>query len=252
MQYISLPPILDGVGVKYVVNEKFFDSWSSPMAYTLGYLFADGSLENASYLRGKYVRVSSTDRDRIETIKRLLSSEHSVVEEKAKKNRKERFVLRIGSHVLFDALIRLGVTERKSLTMKFPSVPQNFFSDFVRGYFDGDGCVYFERGSGATGKIVKRLSTIFTSGSKEFLSTLMHRLRKYSGVSVRDIYHYRENEFQLRYSTEDSLKIFSLIYSGSISKRLYLRRKYDIFKRYFKARPERVSDELKSVLARVR
>lgn len=33
------------MGLKYSVNEKFFDAWNKGMAYTLGYVFADGSLE---------------------------------------------------------------------------------------------------------------------------------------------------------------------------------------------------------------
>lgn len=53
------------MGVKYDSNERFFDRWNPEMAYVLGFMFADGSLEDASYLRGKYVRVSSTDKDRV-------------------------------------------------------------------------------------------------------------------------------------------------------------------------------------------
>ena len=43
-----------------------------------------------------------------------------------------------------EALISLGCTPRKSLTITFPSerqVPQHLQKDFVRGYIDGDGSI---------------------------------------------------------------------------------------------------------------
>lgn len=38
-------------------------------------------------------------------------------------------------------LIRLGCIPRKSLKLKFPSLRQDLIRHFVRGYFDGDGCI---------------------------------------------------------------------------------------------------------------
>lgn len=48
------------------------------MAYVLGYLYADGSLEDASYLRGKYLRVTSSEEVNIQKIRKCLKSEHTV------------------------------------------------------------------------------------------------------------------------------------------------------------------------------
>lgn len=70
------------MGIRYAINERFFDEWSVEMAYVLGYLYADGSLESAPYIRGKYIRVTSTDEDRIVAIRRLLSSKHRIAVEK--------------------------------------------------------------------------------------------------------------------------------------------------------------------------
>ena len=41
-------------------------------------------------------------------------------------------------------LINLGCTPKKTYDIKFPSydiVPYEFMRDFVRGFFDGDGCI---------------------------------------------------------------------------------------------------------------
>lgn len=69
------------MGVKFAVNEKFFHMWSHRMAYVLGFIYADGSLEDAPYIRGKYLRISSTDLDRVECIRNAMASAHTIVTE---------------------------------------------------------------------------------------------------------------------------------------------------------------------------
>lgn len=204
------------------------------MAYVLGYLYADGSMEDSPYIRGKYVRVTSTDRDRIETIKSLLESEHTIVCEVQNAQRKPRFLLRIGSSRLFDVLVKIGITPRKSLTMKFPVVPNLYFGSFLRGYFDGDGCAHIDVVHGKP----KRLLSIFTSGSKIFLEALHGRLSDEIGLIGNGLYPHGStvDTYQLRYSTRDSLRLFNLMYPRGLNKKLRLQRKYDIFIRYLKLR----------------
>lgn len=204
------------------------------MAYVLGYLYADGSLEDAPYIRGKYVRVTSTDEDRIVAIRSLLKSEHTIVRETQGGLRKHRYLLRIGSGRLFDALISIGITPRKSLTMKFPVVPNLYFGSFLRGYFDGDGCAHIDVIHGKP----KRLLSIFTSGSKVFLKTLHERLRDEMGLLGNGLYPHGSTigTYQLRYSTRDSLRLFNLMYPRGLNRKLHLRRKYDIFMQYLKLR----------------
>lgn len=222
------------MGVKYFVNEKFFDGWSEGMAYVLGYLYADGSLEDSPYIRGKYVRVTSTDRDRIEIVRSLLKSEHTIVRKIQDARRKPRFLLRIGNSRLFDALIKIGVTPRKSLTMEFPVVPNLYFGSFLRGYFDGDGCAHIDVVHGKP----KRLLSIFTSGSKIFLEALHKRLSDEISITGNGLYPHGSTAgaYQLRYSTRDSLRLFNLMYPRGLYKKLRLQRKYDIFIQYLELR----------------
>ena len=207
------------------------------MAYVLGYLFADGSMEDASYLRGKYVRVTSTDKSTILKIKKWMKSEHTIVRLPPNKeySGKTRYLLRIGSHVLYDGLIKKGIYPKKSLTVKFPNIPDKYLSSFVRGYFDGDGCVYLYTKRTNKLIIVKKLSTIFTSGSFDFLKELCDTLDKKLDLNQKKIYK-SKGAFQLRYSTKDSIKLFSFLYFGCKSNE-FLKRKFYIFKRYFELRP---------------
>lgn len=232
------------MGVRYSVDETFFDTWSPEMAYVLGYMYADGSLEDARYIRGKYVRVTSTDFDRIEAIKRTMRSEHTIVTEHPTGNRKLRYLLRIGNAALYDSLAARGLTPRKSLTMSMPNIPTRYFGAFARGYFDGDGCVYTEI-SAAGGP--KRLLTVFTSGSRIFLEQLHSVLRTKARVEGSGLYSHGSTPgaYQLRYSTSDSARLFKLMYPPGVPAGLSLQRKYDIFIRYFEMQSRSPRSRLK-------
>jgi len=234
--------------MKYFVNEKFFNSWNPDMAYILGYFYADGSLEDADYLRGKYIRVTSIDKSTIENIKLTLGSQHTIVKHVGYENRKPQYLMRIGNRVLYDSLIRLGLYPNKSLTVTIPKIPKKYIKHFVRGYFDGDGCVYFEHGRGKNKKIIiKGLRTIFTSGSKNFLSQLSKLLSENKICSTERKVYSSHRSFQLRYSTKDSLRLFLFLYEGNRDL-LFLQRKYNTFCNYLNESPKRIDKSIRSVL----
>ena len=238
------------MGIKYPVNEEFFDDWDPAMAYVLGYLYADGNLENASYLRGRYIRFSSVDRDILEKVKQSLCSAHKIVSQKPGwPNGKQRYLLRIGSHKIYNSLLKYGLYPNKSLTIKFPDVPPGYLADFIRGYFDGDGCVSLYKVRGVHQEVVvKRLLIAFTSGSIDFLNRLAALLRQ--GITLKQSTVYvSHRSYQLRYSTEDSIKLFKFMYA-SVSQDLYLARKLNVFRDYFKIRPQRIDGEVHSTLNR--
>lgn len=235
------------MGVKYLVNKDFFKKWSREMAYLLGYLYADGSMEDASYLRGKYVRASSIDKELIDFVKYFLQAEHPIVKLQSRNKRDSlKYFIRIGDKDLYESLIKLGLSPNKSLVMIFPKVPKKYLNDFIRGYFDGDGCVFLERSKGKIKeKIIKKLNIIFTSGSKDFLIGLKEEIERNYRILNLKIYNNR-NAFQLKSNTHDSIEIFKKIY-WPIGQP-FLERKKDSFAEYFKLRPGRVDERVKKVL----
>ncbi len=211
------------MGIKYKVNENFFKTWSRNSSYVLGLLFADGSLEDAAYIRGKYVRLTSTDRSLIEQVKSSLNSRHKVVTIPSLGNRKEQYLLRIGSHKIYNDLENIGLHPRKSLDMELPHIPYRFLSDFVRGYFDGDGCIALEK---IKNKPHNRLKAIFTSGSKDFLASLSKILKQRCIGRTGKVYD-SHRSYQLIYNSVDAVKLLEFIYSKAWERKLlYLDRKY--------------------------
>lgn len=224
------------------------------MAYILGFLFADGSLEDAWYLRGKYLRASNINREVIQYIKDSLESAHPIAQlnptDPTESKRKIRYLIRIGSHKIYNSLIKLGLYPNKSLTVEFPVVPKKYLSDFIRGYFDGDGCVFLNLAKGIRQKqIIKKLQVIFTSGSNEFLKILSRRISDSCNLDELKISN-SHRSFQLRYGTKDSINIFKFLYKNA-SKSFYFKNKLTVFIKYFKLRPVSVDKEVKKILLKL-
>lgn len=224
------------MGIRYYVNESFFRHWSHPMAYILGFLYADGSLEFSPKIRGKYLRISSTDYQHLHSVRNALESQHTLVKIRKKyDSHRDSWLLRIGNSVLFDSLTAFGLEPNKSLTMVLPSIPQSFLCSFVRGYFDGDGCVQVEKRTDTRGlRIPKRLRIIFTSGSKKFLSCLLANLSNIDSVYKNGkIYTSNINRaYRLVFPTSTSISLYTFMYTNA-DKDLLLKPKFDKFNEYF-------------------
>lgn len=221
------------MGIRHKVNEIFFEDWNPRMAYTLGYIFADGCLEYYPRFRQKYVSIASTDKNTLERLRDWMGSEHTISSRKSPHANGSRiFTLRIGNGTLYDSLILKGLYPRKSLTVPFPSIPEEMLPHFVRGYFDGDGCVALEKVTRKSGAIrPRKLNVIFTSGSETFLRDLSSTLEKLAAVKPQNIIR-AWTAFQLRYSTTDSEALFRFMYSDTAHGE-YLKRKHAIFIEHF-------------------
>lgn len=243
---------------RYKFEIDFFKEWSPEMAYVLGFLYADGDIEDVrKSSRTQYITFGSKDKKILESIKVTMGSEHNInyraphkiIFPNGKVYKCSGFYrLRIGSKKVFDDLLKLGLTPRKSLTIKFPdNIPNNCFGHFVRGYFDGDGCVTIKKGRGKYGQsILKGIAIIFTSGGRLFLEGLREQACRFGGFGKRSVYR-GSNAYYLKYDTFESLKWFKLFYSGNLSN-LFLERKLNIFKKYFQLRPIRIDKKILNIL----
>ena len=117
--------------------------------------------------------------------------------------------------------------------MPFPGVPQKYFPDFLRGYFDGDGHVW-------SGIIHKKrrtqhkvIQTAFTSCSEKFLMSMRQELSNYS-IEGGMLKVCKKECYRLYYSVRASQKIYALMYKNA-SQGMYLERKKRVFDTFFES-----------------
>ena len=205
------------------LDQSFFSKWTPAMAYVLGYFAADGSMiENKR--GGHFIEFTSTDAVLIENLQAVTGSNHRVAVRVRGGNSKIAYRLQIGSNKWFRDLEKLGFTPSKSTTLRFPKMPTSFLGDFIRGYFDGDGCVYSAYLKYAD-RNQKRwtVQTLFTSGSLGFLRSL-HNILKSHGVRGGSIKS-KLRGYELVFSHQDSLALYQLMYHTGPVSDLYLPRK---------------------------
>jgi hypothetical protein len=215
------------VPIHRTLDQDFFKEWSPNMAYVLGYFAADGSMLKNNR-GGYYIEFTSTDRILLEHVQKATGSTHKLTQRmedaRNQPHWKASYRIQIGSKEWFQDLEKLGFTQNKSNTLQFPNVPDEHLAHFVRGYFDGDGCAYFNKLKYADRNNLRWvLVTLFTSGSKSFLEKLHSALRENGivGGSICD----KMRGFELKLSHKDSLALYRLMYHTAEVSELFLPRK---------------------------
>lgn len=199
------------------INQNFFKHWSSEMAWLLGFLCADGCIENNTTL--------SACQKEIEPLQHMITllNSSSIIETKKQNGWSQANIYRVRIHCkeIIQDLNKIGIFKRKSLTLKFPDVPELYLGDFIRGYFDGDGSICYYRRSPKT-------PNISFIGSRDFIEQLEQILHDL-GCSRRKIDNYNPKTPKIVYSSKkDVLLIGNLMYQNS-NKTVSLSRKRLIY-----------------------
>ena len=194
---------------KYHINQDYFKTWSPNMAYILGLWFADGCIYG-----GKMFDITLHKKDKyiLKQIAKELQYEgelYDYVDRQAAR-------LNFSCVVIYNDIVALGGTECKSNTVEFPNIPKEYLSDFIRGYFDGDGCIMNLKNN--------RVNSAFTCGSKKFLDKLLEILKEEAGV---DGGSYDPSCVSLKFGKKDSIRIGNYIYRNNPE--LFLLRKKEKF-----------------------
>lgn len=207
------------------VNESFFEKWSADMAYVLGYWFADGCITKGDCIS---ISTAASDKYILKKIAKVMGSDHRISPYRSLATKKVQYSLNIYSKKIFSDIQKLGGKERKSLDMDLPHVPSKYFADFLRGYFDGDGCIHYNKND-------KCYITTFVSGSKVFAEKLLAQIknRYNTGGSIFEFKNKKSGNFYYRtyFNKNDTIRLKQAMYYPDLLKgsKLMLKRKYSLF-----------------------
>lgn len=197
---------------KIYCDEKFFINICPISAYWAGFIAADGCLSN----RDKRVIITLNKRDSGHLRKFITA---------IKTNAKIGFVksnnsvsVSVYSKVLFESLVKIGITPNKSLTISSVKYPLRLRSHFIRGVFEGDGWI--------SGRKVTHIQ-LGIAGNKPFLQHIQNTLMKSCDISKTKLYPLSDTgrAYKLQYTGQQIFKILDFLYKDS-SDKIRLDRKY--------------------------
>src|SRR3989344_6562109 len=207
-------------------------TWSSDLAYAVGLIVSDGNLSKD----GKKVMFKSKDLDLVEKFKAALKISTKIGKSvRGGETEKKYFYVSFGDVVFCRFLNGIGIYPAKSKTIKEVGVPEDCFSHFVRGVFDGDGTFYTFWDKRWRSSFCYQAS--FASASLDFIEWFrdtISALYGLKGIIVRG-----DGVYNIRYFKGDTKKLFEVMYRDS-ENILYLERKYHKMQEAFRFEKEGV------------
>ena len=197
---------------KYYINQYYFDKIDSEdKAYFLGLLYADG-YNNTD---GFKFSLEMIDRDVLEKFKFYLNTNYPIKKSKVTKSGNQCYRLRVYNKYMSEALSLKGMTNKKTFTLTFPEwLNRNYYKDFIRGYFDGDGSI-FTRGYSTS-----------LCGNHQFCLKVMEIINSELQKEIFNLYK-KSNIYELRTTKKEYSKMFlDYLYKDS---KVYLDRKYFLY-----------------------
>lgn len=125
---------------KYIIkNENYFENIDTQnKAYILGLLSADGY--NNQKEAKVIIELLEKDKEILEQISNEIYKNYILKNRLNSYNHPTSKIV-IYSRKISDDLSKLGCIQKKSLILDFPNIKEELLSHYLRGYFDGDGCL---------------------------------------------------------------------------------------------------------------
>jgi len=185
----------------YVVNFKFFEEWNPSSAYVLGFFMADGCVEP------KYNRISCElsmkDYEHLVNIRNLIESRNPICVKKTRYS----CSLSIHNRKMVNDVISKGMIPRKTTRVKLPEMPDNIFNDFLRGYIDGDGSIWYNNDISLVLQILGNLRFI-----KDIHQKILNKYNISGSISEHNKSLNTQNCYRLKYYSKNARIILNDVY----------------------------------------
>lgn len=157
-------------------NTGFFNKIDNEdKSYFLGLLFADGNMSKTNVIS---ISLQKSDKHIIDYFLKCLEGNMRIYEYR------NECILKFTDKEITKDLTKLGFISKKSLVIKFPTIPTHLESHFMRGVFDGDGCIsihHDKRDSSDRGQVN------ICSGSIDFLNVYVDKLSEHCDIKHKNI-----------------------------------------------------------------
>ena len=221
---------------KVLLTDGFFSSWSHEMAYVLGVIYTDGCLNpRGGSCNMDRFQITQKDQEILIKVLALMKCNATIHYRKEMKYGDIKagavYWFSIADNKVYEALLSLGLTPHKSLTLNFPNMTKEHLRHFIRGCWDGDGSVYID-------KQTQKIAASFVSRSLHFVEGMIEGLKN-AGLPERKIYIHKGKSpsYYIRVTGAQVPKLYHYLYDD-VPESQYLDRKYKLFRSSLREKTE--------------
>lgn len=198
---------------RYYINQYFFETIDTEeQAYFLGIMYSDGSVSDDFF----YLKL--TDEDVVQKFKKALQFEGPIEYKHYKeKNYKDTYKLAVNCKKMVKDLIQLGCVKNKTKVIELPNIRKDLIRHFIRGFFDGDGCLSLNNN-------VYHCRFDITCASEKFLKQIRPIITEQALTNGNLCKESKYEVWHLRYSGQQVKQILDWLYTDST---VYMERKYN-------------------------
>jgi len=206
----------------YTCNQNFFSEPNIVNSYWAGFIAADGCIykkRNTNDLRLS-IGLQLSDYQHVQKILKCMQSD-SIIRKYSQRNYCE-MALHNEEEIINDLQNIFSITERKSLTLQPPNIyKEDQIRAFIRGYFDGDGCLHYRRSR-------NQWMIIIASGSLNILEWIKTQAINFLS-DIKCNICMGSGAYRLEFSSsKQSFRFLEWLYYDSIDL-TRLNRKYELF-----------------------
>jgi hypothetical protein len=231
----------------YSINEDYFKTWTKNMAYITGFICADGCVMSGKRNSGVLnIALAEKDRSILNFISKEMSDNDVPVKDRICCGKK-CVRIDICRRRIVEDLIQMGVVERKSKILMPINVPEEVYSHFIRGYFDGDGYIRVRNTKDTRNKntyIYKSLECSML-GTKEFLGDIKEKFISFYGKKVGSLKSCEKwySAHRLSFVSRSAVVFGEWIYTD-VDNSFCLERKHKIYTDFITEHPKKKSNKI--------
>jgi LAGLIDADG-like domain len=191
------------------LKQKVKIEWSPNFAYAIGLIASDGYVSKDK----RHVSFVSKDEEQIVNYMKALSIRNKIGYTRVKNRNPEEYRrVQFSDAVFWRFLNEIGLYPAKSKIIGELLIPDQFFFDFLRGEFDGDGSIssYYDK----RWKSSFLFYISFATASKDFALWLRGKIELLLGIHGHISISKRSGFCQLRYAKTEAILLISKMYEN--------------------------------------
>ena len=234
-----MPTSIYDINRKHTINNQYFENITTQdQAYWLGFIWADGSIsQTAKRCSGKNrltLAQKADEKDHLQKFANSLNS-NATISIRTPFANKQIASISINSRPICQQLEQLGYGNKQE-RIHVPNIPKPLLRHFIRGYFDGDGCLSIYEQQVKQWTINRQEWSI--TGTQELLKEIKEILNQDTTVSPNvklKTYNRTSKVVSLRYGRKADINtLYHYMYDNAS---IYLESKHQKFLEFYSKQP---------------